>query len=115
MAYKLHYDRQVCYFCGVRNPPKTKGKKFRSLIEVHHIVERNEGGTNEPSNLVPCCSNCHSKVHLEQIHIDRWYNVGYAYKLKWTDESGTTQMGPIDPLPLASHAIQSPLSDHQSE
>ena len=96
---KLLSDKNRCYFCGIMNPQKVKGKKFRSLIEVHHIVEKNEGGDNSPNNLVPCCSNCHSKIHLELIEIDRWYNVGYCQKLSWKDEEGVSHLGPVIPAP----------------
>lgn len=32
-------------------------------LQVHHIVERNEGGTDEPDNLIAICLTCHSDVH----------------------------------------------------
>lgn len=94
MAYKLLSDKNSCYFCSCINSTKTISKSYRNLIEVHHIQERNEGGLNHSTNLVPCCSNCHSKIHMNIIKIDRWYNVGYSYKLKWTDENGITKFGP---------------------
>ena len=94
---KLFADKYKCYFCGLESYPQTdqtkKGKKFRSLIEVHHIIEKNEGGSNEPINLVPCCSNCHSKIHLDLIKIDTWLNFAYCYKLKWIDEDGEEHIG----------------------
>jgi hypothetical protein len=90
---KLNCDKHICYFCGVRNPPRVEGKKYRSLVEVHHIKERNEGGDNRPDNLLPLCSNCHSKVHLGLIEIGLWYNVGYCRKLKWIDEEGVEHFG----------------------
>jgi hypothetical protein len=95
MSYKLLADKNQCYFCGVRND--RTNKSFRNLIEVHHIVEQNQGGSNEPNNLVPCCSNCHSKVHMNLIQIDKWYNVGYCYKLKWIDENEKEWFGPFKP------------------
>ena len=93
---KLLCEKDRCYFCGLRNPPKKEGKKFRSLIEVHHIKEKNDGGNNEPINLVPCCSNCHSKIHLDLIKLDTWYNLAYCHKLKWIDEKGVNRFGPAD-------------------
>ena len=92
---KLHLltDHNICYFCGLKEPYNIK-KGFRRLIEIHHLVERNAGGSNESSNLVPCCSTCHSKVHLNLIKIDKWYNFGYKWKLKWWDENGKELYGP---------------------
>lgn len=34
-------------------------------IEIHHIVPKVLGGTDEQSNLEPLCSSCHKKKHLE--------------------------------------------------
>jgi len=94
--YNLHCDRNKCYFCGIKNPPRTKGKKYRSLIEVHHIIEQNNGGSNSKMNLVSVCSNCHSKVHLDMIQIDKWYNLLWCFKLKWIDEHGNEHFGPYE-------------------
>lgn len=33
------------------------------VLNVHHIVERKDGGTNEESNLIVLCPNCHAEVH----------------------------------------------------
>jgi len=92
---RLHCDRDKCYFCDTKEPkdiPKNKG--FRRLIEAHHMIERNEGGDNSPSNLCPCCSSCHSKIHLELIKLDKWLNFGYCYKLHWWDEKSKEYFGP---------------------
>jgi len=93
MKYKLLCDNDKCYFCGLNNCKRKGDKKFRNLIEVHHIKERNDGGDNSPSNLVPVCSNCHSIIHLGQIRIIEWLNYGYCYKLKWVDPQGNENIG----------------------
>ena len=33
------------------------------LLQVHHIVERSEGGTDDFDNLIALCIMCHSDVH----------------------------------------------------
>jgi len=93
MKYKLLCDHESCYFCGIKNCKKSKDKRFRNLIEIHHIKERNQGGSNKPDNLIPLCSNCHSLVHEHQIEILGWFNVGYCYKLKWIDKDGKEHLG----------------------
>jgi hypothetical protein len=86
--------RNECYFCHVTESINVDAN-FRRLIEVHHIVERNNGGSNCPDNKVPLCSNCHSKVHLGLIEIDKYYNVGYAMYLKWKNlETNEEFLGP---------------------
>jgi len=42
--------RRICCIC----------RRFRpSHIQVHHIVERSEGGTDDFDNLIPACIFCH--------------------------------------------------------
>lgn len=39
-------------------------RRFRPLhLQVHHIVEQNEGGTDDLDNLIAICVSCHSDVH----------------------------------------------------
>jgi hypothetical protein len=38
-------------------------------IEIHHLEQVSEGGTNEPSNLLPLCPNCHTLHHTGIIPI----------------------------------------------
>jgi hypothetical protein len=41
-------------------------RRFRPLhLQVHHIVERGEGGTDEPDNLIAICVSCHADVHTQ--------------------------------------------------
>jgi 5-methylcytosine-specific restriction endonuclease McrA len=45
-----------CVLCGIAESRWVK-------LEIHHLVHRKHGGTNDPSNLMPVCSLCHSKLH----------------------------------------------------
>lgn len=39
-------------------------RRFSPLqIQVHHIVEVSDGGTDDEANLIPICIGCHSVVH----------------------------------------------------
>ncbi len=39
-------------------------RRYRPLhLQVHHIVERANGGTDDLDNLIPICVSCHSDVH----------------------------------------------------
>jgi hypothetical protein len=41
-------------------------RRFRpTKLQVHHIVERNQGGTNDEDNLIVICLTCHSDVHTK--------------------------------------------------
>ncbi|SHI03967.1 HNH endonuclease [Clostridium collagenovorans DSM 3089] len=32
-------------------------------IQVHHIIEKNDGGTDDIDNLIPICIDCHASIH----------------------------------------------------
>jgi 5-methylcytosine-specific restriction endonuclease McrA len=42
---------------------RRKGCNHTRLLDLHHIIPRVEGGTNDPSNLVTLCSGCHHLWH----------------------------------------------------
>ncbi len=44
--------KPFCYICG-----------FEDAVERHHIIPRNEGGSNKISNIVSLCPNCHTLSH----------------------------------------------------
>lgn len=54
-AYVLARDGYECQCC--------KGKHKDSKLEVHHIIFRSEGGSDEPKNLLTLCHTCHTKLH----------------------------------------------------
>jgi 5-methylcytosine-specific restriction endonuclease McrA len=41
----------------------TPGCGSARFLEVHHVVPRSRGGTNDAANLVTLCSRCHGYVH----------------------------------------------------
>ncbi len=41
-------------------------RRFMPLhLHVHHIQHREEGGADEPDNLIALCVTCHSSVHTK--------------------------------------------------
>ena len=60
--YVLYRDGHKCRVCG--------GKSKDSILEVHHIIRRSDGGTNRPDNLVTLCSHCHTGIHNDTIKPD---------------------------------------------
>lgn len=58
-SYVLDRDGYKCQKC----------KKKNLRLEVHHIIFRSQGGTNEPKNLITLCSDCHSKLHNGDFNI----------------------------------------------
>ena len=60
-TYVRSRDNYICQYCG-----KKTGK-----MEVHHIVWRKNGGSDEPENLITLCHECHWKTHNEGLEIKR--------------------------------------------
>lgn len=54
-AMVLNRDNYTCQCC--------KGKHKGNKLEVHHIVFRSQGGSNEESNLITLCHTCHKNLH----------------------------------------------------
>lgn len=54
-AYVLDRDGYTCQHCGA------KSKNIR--MEVHHIIFRKNNGSDEESNLITLCEDCHSDLH----------------------------------------------------
>lgn len=59
-AMVLNRDSYSCQYC--------KGKHKDSKLEVHHIVFRSQGGSDEESNLITLCHTCHKDLHSGKIH-----------------------------------------------
>ena len=58
-AMVLNRDGYKCQYC--------KGKHKDSKLEVHHIIFRSEGGSDEDENLITLCHTCHKALHDGKI------------------------------------------------
>lgn len=87
-AMVLYRDGYTCQCC--------KGKKKDSKLEVHHIIYRRNGGSDEAENLVTLCHTCHTGLHTGKI---TWKQAG---KRKGT-LSFATQMNSIRVQLLKQH------------
>ena len=59
-AMVLNRDNYTCQCC--------KGKHKDSKLEVHHIIFRSQGGSDEESNLITLCHTCHKDLHSGTIN-----------------------------------------------
>ena len=51
-AYVKARDNYTCWACGAHEP-----------LHVHHIVQRKDGGSDRPANLITLCKKCHEDHH----------------------------------------------------
>lgn len=57
----LHRDNYTCQCCGKKN----------CRLEVHHIVFRSNGGTDDEENLITLCKECHDGVHAGTVVLNK--------------------------------------------
>ena len=62
-AYVLNRDKYTCQYC--------KGKSKDSRLEVHHIIFRSHGGSDEEENLITLCKTCHDDLHEGKIALKK--------------------------------------------
>lgn len=58
-----------CQLCGA--PAPFRAKDGRPFLEVHHIHWLARGGADTPQNTVALCPNCHRKMHVLDLELDR--------------------------------------------
>ena len=61
-AMVLNRDNYTCQYC--------RGKHKDSKLEVHHIIFRSNGGSDEQENLITLCHTCHKALHDGRINPD---------------------------------------------
>lgn len=61
-AFVLDRDRYTCQNC--------KGEKKDKRLEVHHIIFRKNGGSDEEENLITLCKTCHDSLHNGDIALN---------------------------------------------
>lgn len=69
----------TCQKCKKQFPEKNLPYKQRKL-EVHHIIPKSEGGSDEISNFTVLCRKCHNQETMKQIR-----------KLRRMKHNGTNQ------------------------
>lgn len=52
-------DNYQCQSCRKRFPVEQ--------LSCHHIIPRDEGGSNNPRNLITLCKPCHDEIELAEI------------------------------------------------
>ena len=63
-AVVLNRDNYICQNCH------NKKKKKKDKMEVHHIIYKSRGGSDELDNLTTLCSTCHYDVHHNNLKLN---------------------------------------------
>lgn len=63
----LKRDQHTCQVCGVADDPE----RCLMNLHVHHIIPRNQAGSDHPRNLITLCEACHRKAHTGRYGYQR--------------------------------------------
>jgi predicted HNH restriction endonuclease len=64
-----------CHFCE---------ESDYNVLDVHRITPGAEGGKYSEFNTVCCCSNCHRKIHADEIKIvGKYYTTAGKYVINY--------------------------------
>ena len=61
-AKVLNRDNYTCQSC--------KGKKKSNRLEIHHVIFRSNGGSDEEDNLITLCDTCHTNLHHGNLKLN---------------------------------------------
>jgi len=53
-----------CLFCGMT--AEEHEEEYGRDLDIHHVIPKRKGGSNEPSNLIPVCLSCHRTLESTQ-------------------------------------------------
>jgi hypothetical protein len=68
------------------------GCRSTRFLEIHHIIAREHGGTNELSNLTLCCDGHHKHLHAGKLAISGKAPDKLVFKWKHETESSTDEL-----------------------
>ena len=94
-AYVLSRDKYICQYC--------KGKSKDSRLEVHHIVFRKNGGSDDAENLITLCKTCHNSLHKGGIKLKK--NGKIKGQLKHTTQMNSIRQQLLRQLPNAKETF----------
>ena len=60
--FVLARDHCTCQLC--------KGESKDKKLEVHHIIYKSNGGSDDINNLITLCSKCHKTIHKKKIVLE---------------------------------------------
>ena len=101
-AYVLDRDNHTCQHC--------KGKSKDSKLEVHHIVFRRDGGSDEASNLITLCKTHHDDLHSGNITLKGGKTKGH---LRHATQMNSIRVQLLRSLPFAEETFGFVTKEHR--
>ena len=57
-------DGYECYFCEISG--EEHNKEYNEDLHIHHLVPQRANGSDNIENLIPVCTDCHTKIESTQ-------------------------------------------------
>jgi len=73
VAWILNFANGICECC--KKPAPFKKEDGTSFLEVHHLKQLADGGSDTTTNAIAVCPNCHRELHFGQNKLDIKINV----------------------------------------
>ena len=88
----MHRDNHTCSACN--------GKSKDKILNVHHVTQRANGGTDKPDNLITLCETCHKAYHKGKIELKIKKSQGFKAEtvmsiLRWKIVNRLRELGNI--------------------
>ncbi|MDR3588013.1 MAG: RNA-guided endonuclease IscB [Desulfosporosinus sp.] len=101
-AYVLDRDNHTCQYC--------KGKSKDRKLEVHHIIFRRDGGSDEASNLITLCKTHHDDLHIGNITLKGGKTKGH---LKHATQMNSIRVQLLRSLPFVEETFGFITKEHR--
>lgn len=101
-AYVLNRDKHTCQNC--------KGKSKDKRLEVHHIIFRSNGGSDEQENLIALCKTCHESLHNGDIALSGGKTKG---QLKHATQMNSIRIQALRQVPEAEETFGFITKEHR--
>lgn len=101
-AYVLDRDNHTCQHC--------KGKSKDDKLEVHHIVFKRDGGSDEASNLITLCKTHHDDLHSGNITLKGGKTKGH---LRHATQMNSIRVQLLRTLPFAEETFGFVTKEHR--
>lgn len=101
-AYVLDRDNHTCQHC--------KGKSKDGKLEVHHIVFKRDGGSDEASNLITLCKTHHDDLHSGNITLKGGKTKGH---LRHATQMNSIRVQLLRTLPFAEETFGFVTKEHR--
>ena len=80
---KMLYRRLLAELCKVFKYTcqacRTRYTRRSGVLALHHILPREQGGTNDSENLILLCEPCHDKIEPEWEKYRTYQSILYAF------------------------------------